>query len=406
MTEQSTQISKNLLDRALQVIPSASQTYSKSYRYFTKPLFADYGINGFLYTVDGGKYHDFDMGLGSMILGYKDMADCVEGYSNFSIPHPVEIELAEKLVELIPSAEMVKFFKNGSDATEIAVRLARAYTEKDIVLAGSYHGFHDWYVGLIERNKGIPKAVQELTKQFKNVEELKYFLEQYKDNIACVIVEPDMENINEISSIIRENNIILIFDEVLTGFRNHIKGLQYILKITPDISCFGKCMANGLPLSAVVGRRALMQLMDDGGVFASSTFGGETLALSVALETIRELEEKGAYLWKIGIEWKTTIEKLIVNKGLTDVAEVKGLPSRCGLVFINNEYQTLYKQELLKRKILVNRLNNFCLAHTYEQIDYYIKCADEVLDIIKKAKEENNIGRYLENGTTRDMFRR
>ncbi len=95
MTEQSTQISKNLLDRALQVIPSASQTYSKSYRYFTKPLFADYGINGFLYTADGGKYHDFDMGLGSIILGYKDVADCVEGSSNFSIPHPVEIELAE-----------------------------------------------------------------------------------------------------------------------------------------------------------------------------------------------------------------------------------------------------------------------------------------------------------------------
>ncbi len=248
--------------------------------------------------------------------------------------------------------------------------------------------------------------MQELTKQFKTVEELKNLFLQHKAQIACVIVEPDMENIRGISSITRENNAILIFDEILTGFRHHVKGLQYMLKIYPDISCFGKCMANGLPLSAVVGRRALMQLMDDGGVFASSTFGGETLALSIALETIRELEEKGDHLWKIGIIWKMGIEKLIMDKGLTDIVEIKGLDARCGLVFINNEYQTLYKQELLKRKILVNRLNNFCLAHTYEQIDYYIKCADEVLALIKKAKEENNIGRYLENGTIQYMFRR
>lgn len=401
------------LNRALKVIPSGSQTYSKSYKYYMKPFFADYGINGYLYDVEGNEYHDFNMALGAVILGYKNIRQEFGGTS-FSWPHPLEVELAEKLVELIPSAEMVKFFKNGSDATEIAVRLARAYTGKDIVLTGGYHGFHDWYVLSIERSKGVLsdyvicgwEELIEGTQQFKTIVELEALFYEYKNNIACVIVEPDMKDICAIAELTRKNKALLIFDEVLTGFRYHVKGLQYLIGITPDISCFGKCMANGLPLSAVVGRRDIMMQMDDGGVFASSTFGGDTLAFSAAIETIKQLEIDKDKLWTIGTIWKISVEKLIKDKQLEDIAKVEGFPPRCGIVFNDIEYKSLYQQELLKRKIIVNGLNNFCLAHTEEQIEYYIKCCDEVLDILVKAKKENNVKGYLENGTIQNIFKR
>ena len=423
------------LERSLKVIPGGSQTYSKSYKYFTRPFFACQGLGGILVSdEDCGdvsqvrEYHDFSMALGSVILGYKTKQwlldlDVPNGI-NFSCPHPLEVILAEKLVEIIPSAEMVKFFKNGSDATEIAVRLARAYTGRDIILAGSYHGFHDWYVYSIDRNKGIPYQGNEVGTaehiyQFNNYSNLKELFEAFyirkrfsdESNVAGVIVEPDHGDIREISELAVEHGAVLIFDEVMTGFRYHIGGLQTLFGITPDITCLGKCMANGLPLSAVVGRRDIMKLMEE-GVFASSTFGGETLSLVAALKTIEELEKNGKWLWHVGGKWASQMDILIRKKGLTQIVKVIGLAPRSGVKFFDEgnvsaiEYQSLYQQELLKRRILTHGLNNFCLDHTDEQIDYFIKMADEVLDIIGEAYKDNNAQKYLDNGIIQTMFRR
>lgn len=399
------------LERAKKVIPSASQTYSKSHYYYTKPFFAYYGEGGVLYGVD--EYHDFNMALGANILGYKPIswyADIAPPSGiNFSAPHILEVLLAEKLVSLIPSAEMVKFFKNGSDATEIAVRLARAFTGRDIVLAGGYHGFHDWYIGSTDKNKGVPDRN---TYQFNDLESLNYLIRQLGDKIAAVIIEPTMAGLEFISQLTRENGSLIIFDEVLTGFRYHVKGLQHLFGITPNLSCFGKCMANGLPLSAVVGRADIMQLMDGQGVFASSTFGGETLSLAASLKTIEELEKNGKHLWHVGGKWASEMDILIRKKGLTPIMQVVGLAPRSGVTFNNEgnvkavEYQSLYQQELLKRKILTMGINNYCIDHTDEQIDYFIHMADEVLDILHQAYKDNNAERYLENGTIQTMFDR
>lgn len=413
----------NWLERALKIIPGGSQTYSKSYRYFTRPFFASHGINGFLYSTDGTRFSDYSMALGAVILGYKSKEwflnlDIPSGI-NFSVPHPLETILAEKLIEIIPSAEMCKFMSNGSDATEIAVRLARAYTGRDIVLAGGYHGFHDWYIISIDRNRGIPLQHSDytndgvsLTSQFKDLNEFKELIAGHRNKIACVILEPTMPDTGQITEIARANGAIVIFDEVLTGFRYHIGGFQSLIKIKPDLSCFGKCMANGLPLSAVVGRADIMRLMDDGGVFASSTFGGETLSLAAALATIAELELYGKHLWHIGGMWASEMEILIRGKGLTDICEVVGLAPRSGISFhpkgniTRIDFQSLYQQELLKRHIITHGINNYCLAHTEEQIQYFLSACDFVLDIIGKARDDNNIERYLEGGRIEVIFDR
>ena len=394
---------ENLLEKAKALIPSASQTYSKSYRYFTHPFFAIEGKGGMLTGDDGIEYLDMSMALGAVILGYKPKSwlqelNIPDGFI-FSAPHELEIKLAEKLIEIIPSAEMVKFFKNGSDATEIAVRLARAYTKRHIVIAFGYHGFHDWYVTSIDRNKGVEF---QNTIQVKSYESLKKDLSASLSEVACIILEPNTLFTHEIVALARENGALVIFDEVLTGFRYHIGGYQSLIKIIPDLSCFGKCIANGLPLSAVVGRKEIMQLMDDGGVFASSTFGGDTIALSAALKTIEEVQGNGNKLWQLGSRWITSMNMLIRGKRLEGIMRLGGLAPRCGVMFNDEagitaiEYQSLYQQELLKRGILTHGINNYCLAHTEEQIDYFIEKADEVLDILKSAMMDNTVKGYLE----------
>jgi len=413
------------LERALKVTPCGSQTYSKSYKYFTRPLFAVEGNGGKLLCDDNIIYEDFNMGLGSVILGYRDLKEEIKKYdipisgTIFSLPHPLEVIVSEKLIEIIPSAQMCRFFRNGSDATEIAVRLARAYTGRDIILAGSYHGFHDWYVSSIDKNWGIPDcwgthndySDYKYIYQFKNHEQLRDLFINHKGYIAGVIVEPDHGDIREISELVVEHGAVLIFDEVLTGFRYHVGGLQTLFGITPDITCLGKCMANGLPLSAVVGRRDIMKLMEE-GVFASSTFGGETLSLAAALKTIEELEKNGKWLWHVGGKWASQIDILIRKKGLTQIVKVIGLAPRSGVKFFDEgnisaiEYQSLYQQELLKRRILTHGINNYCLDHTDAQIDYFIEQADDVLDILGKAYKENNAQKYLDNGVIQVMFRR
>lgn len=398
----------NLFERSLSAIPCGSQTYSKSHKYFTHPFFASHGEGAVLYDTNDKPYDDYSMALGAVILGYKSKAwlqslNIPDGF-NFSAPHPLEVELAEKLISIIPSAEMVKFFKNGSDATEIAVRLARAYTGRKTVVSFGYHGFHDWYVSAIDKNNGVMP-----NDHIQNrIPDTKHFNCQ---DIAAVILEPAHPDTLKIVEQARRYGILIIFDEVLTGFRYDIGGYQKILGITPDLSCFGKCMANGLPLSAVVGRRDIMQMMDSGGVFASSTFGGETLSLAAALKTINELERNKDTLWEIGGRWANNMKGLIESKGLTNIMRLEGLAPRCGVVFNDKagitaiEYQSLYQQELLKRGILTHGMNNFCLAHTEEQIDYFIECADTVLNTLKKARDEGTVRGYLER-TIQVAFRR
>ena len=296
--------SENHLKRAERTIPLGSQTFSKSrtqYPVGISPLYIDRARGCYVWDVDGNKYIDLVSSLASVTIGYGDKgilsavnSQMKKGVT-FSLPGVLEAEVAELICHLVPSAEMVRFGKNGSDATSAAVRLARAYTSRDHVVVCGYHGWQDWYIGSTSRNKGVPAAVSDLTHSFayNDLAELKALLEN-NSNISCVVMEPMnsvypakgfLEGVRELTKI---HGVVLIFDETITGFRFAKGGAQELFGVTPDLSTFGKGIANGFPLSAVVGKREIMMEMEE--IFFSGTFGGELLSLAAAKTVLTSLE--------------------------------------------------------------------------------------------------------------------
>jgi len=300
--------SLKMFETARTLIPSCTQTFSKGFTQFSygaAPIFIKRGIGNHVWDLDENEYIDYSMALGPVILGHsypavnKSISHQLQDGITYFLPHPLEVLLAKKLVEIIPCAEMVRFGKNGSDVTSGAVRVARAYTERDKIACCGYHGWQDWYIGTTTRNKGVPKAVQELTMTFEynNIESLKKLFDENRDSIAAVIMEPvgvikpEDGFLEEVKEIAHKNGALLIFDEIVTGFRISLGGAQEYYDVTPDLTCVGKAMANGMPLSAVVGKREFMEVFDE--IFFSFTFGGEVLSIAASIVTIRELKKKG-----------------------------------------------------------------------------------------------------------------
>ncbi len=422
--------SKKLLDKAKRVIPGAAQTYSKSYRYFSvgaAPAFLEKGDGARVTDADGNEFIDFVLGLGAITLGYNNkevnraITEQMKNGISFSQATRIEIELAEKLVEIIPCAEMVKFVKNGSDATTAAIRLARAFTGKEIVACSGYHGYHDWYIGSTENDHGVPGCVKELTKKFEynNIDSIKRLFEKYPDKIAAVILEPCQgagpknNFLEELKILTRKNRALLIFDEVVSGFRLALGGAQEKYGVIPDLTSIGKGMGNGVSISAVTGRADIMKLIDE-HVFISTTFGGETLAIAGALATIRQLEKDGAieYTIELGNVWLRELERMIKEKGLDDIAEIYGVSPHCGIIFKDHdnirstEFMTVYQQALIENNILSIGVNNFCQAHTEEDTDQLIKAADTALEAVRKAREAGDASGAIRGKEIRPIFNR
>ena len=279
--------SNELYERALKTIPLASQTFSKSAMNFPRgasPLFFERGQGAYVWDYDGNKYVDYVLGLMPIILGYcdPDVDEAIRNQLNngiiFSLPSDLEVQLSEKLIELIPCAEMVRFSKNGSDVTSAAIRLARAHTGRDRIAVSGYHGWHDWYIGTTARNLGVPKSVQDLSSKFifNDPDSLERLFKTDPVGFAAVILEPTgacepedgfLERVRELCD---QYGVVLVFDEIVTGFRVDMGGAQRKYGVTPDLATFGKAMANGMPISTIVGRREIMKLMDD--IFFSGTF--------------------------------------------------------------------------------------------------------------------------------------
>ncbi|MCL5072157.1 MAG: aminotransferase class III-fold pyridoxal phosphate-dependent enzyme, partial [Actinobacteria bacterium] len=309
--------SNNIYKEAKKLIPCQTQCLSKGPTQFVDgvaPKYLKKGKGCRVWDVDGNEYIDYGMGLGPIILGYcydavdKAIINQLKDAIILTQMHPLEVEVAQLLVDTIPCAEMVRYGKNGSDVTSAAIRLARAYTGRDIIACCGYHGWQDWYIAVTERNAGIPEAVRKLTKQFKynDIDSLIKIFDKYKGNVACVIMEPmgvvfpKNDFLNKVKELTHKNKAILIFDEVITGFRWSLGGAQEYFNITPDLATFGKAMANGMPLSALVGKKEIMQKLED--VFFSFTFGGEILSLAAAKATINEMKKKNVieHIHKMG----------------------------------------------------------------------------------------------------------
>ncbi len=418
--------SEKLLERALKSIPLGSQTFSKSLTQYPRgasPFFIEKGKGAKVWDVDGNEYIDFINSLAAVTIGYcdKDIDRAVQNQMKngitFSLPHMLEMEVAEKLIEIIPSAEKVRFAKNGTDATTAAIRMARAYTGKDHIAICGYHGWQDWYIGSTSRDLGVPQDTKNLTHKFEynNLSSLENIFNLH--DIACVILEPmniefpEGNFLNKVKELTHNNNAILVFDETITGFRFSLGGAQEFFDVTPDLSTFGKGMANGYPLSAVVGSNEIMQKAED--IFFSGTFAGETLSLAAAskiidkykkAKVIEHISEIGNYLLK-------NLNQLIEDKALNNIFFTSGHPSWSFLQTKEQEryslleIKTFFLQEMFKRGILTLGSHNISFSHSKEMVDHLIEVYEEVLPIIEKNLNNQTLLQNIKGDILKPLFK-
>jgi glutamate-1-semialdehyde aminotransferase len=421
--------SRELLARARKVIPSATQTFSKGPNQWVRgvsPHYLSRGDGAWVWDVDGNKYLDYLMALGPIILGYNNrrvddaVIRQVKDGPIFSQMHPLEVEVAEMLVDLIPCAEMVRFAKNGSDTTSGAVRAARAYTNRDHVAYCGYHGWHDWYIGTTTRNKGVPAAVSALSHTFSynDIGFLKKLFADYPNGIAAVIMEPIGVELprdgflEEVRRLCTQNGTVLVFDEIITGFRLRMGGAQAYFGVTPDLACFGKAMANGYPLAAVVGSRDLMQVFDE--IFFSGTFGGDAIALAACKATIGEMIEKDviAHNWNVGNSLCEGLTEIISRNGLNDVVRILGLPARSVMSFPSLDESTMLlrrsfvMQECVKRGLLYFGSNNICLAHNEPELKFTLDVFAEVMPLVAAAYQADDFAARMDGLPVEPIFRK
>lgn len=420
--------SNKLLKKAEAKIPLASQTFSKSYLQYVKgcsPLFAARAKGARIWDVDGNEYIDFINGLLPVILGYqyKAVDDAIKKQLKkgiiFSLSSPLEYELAQLLIKHIPCAEMVRFGKNGSDVTTGAIRLARAITKRDHIAVCGYHGWHDWYIGSTVRNLGVPKSTGALTHSFiyNDLNSLKNIFKKYKGKIAAVImepmnyIEPQGNFLRKVKALVHKNGALLIFDEIITGFRFGLGGSQKLFRVTPDLATFGKSMANGMPISALVGKRKYMKNISD--IFYSFTFGGEALSLVAAIATIKEMENKKVipYIWRLGAVLQNGANKLIKKHGLSDIMRVAGKP--CWQIFMisstekysDMEIKSYLQQEILQNGFLWQGQHNMSFSHTYEDIKRLLEVYDKIFAKLKMFIKTGGLKENLRGKPITQIFK-
>jgi glutamate-1-semialdehyde 2,1-aminomutase len=416
------------LRRAELTIPLGTQTFSKSktqYPVGVSPLFVTKARGAHIWDIDGNKYIDLVNSLAAVTLGYGDdqIAKAVKNQLKkgvtLSLPTKLEAEVSELITNLVPSAEMVRFSKNGTDATSAAIRLARSYTGREHIIVCGYHGWQDWFIGSTSRNKGVPKAISDLTHTFEynNIDSLKLILDTLENKVAAVILEPmnttypTKEFLPSVKELTHKAGAVLIFDEVITGFRFSKGGAQELFGVTPDLSTFGKGIANGFPLSALVGKREIMLEMEK--VFLSGTFGGELLSLAAAKIVLQrhfkedicgDLENKGARLADL-------TSKAISENGLQDVVSLSGHPS---WKFINwqptmnysvDEIKTYFLQEIFQEGILVLNSHNVTTAHNKKIVTRVSEAYNKVFGNVREVLDKNILREQLKASALVPLFK-
>jgi glutamate-1-semialdehyde aminotransferase/spore coat polysaccharide biosynthesis protein SpsF (cytidylyltransferase family) len=417
-----------MLDRAKNLIPGASQTFSKGYTQFVQgaaPVFLQRGAGAHVWDVDGNEYIDYIQGLLPNILGYANeevnraaFEQLQEGHS-FSLPHPVEVQLAEKLTEIIPCAEMVRFGKNGSDATAGAVRAARAFTGRERVACCGYHGWQDWFIGSTTRNAGVPQGVRDLTHPFayNNLESLENLLETHKGEFAAVImepvnfVEPEDSFLQDVKELAHKHGALLIFDEICSGFHFGIGGAQKKYNVVPDMACFGKAMGNGFPIACVVGRRDVMKTF--GEIFFSFTFGGEVASMAAALKVLEILEQTDALtrMNENGKRLQDGFNALAKEAGLSERFECIASPVWSLIKFRDAEgkdsylERSLFSQEVIKRGVLMLVTHNMTAAHDAVTTERTLEVYAAVFKTLSNWLSDSNPAKYLEGEMIQPVFK-
>jgi glutamate-1-semialdehyde aminotransferase len=417
--------SNELYKRATGLIPAWSMTLAKGPTQYVNGVSPKYLVKGkgvHVWDVDGNEYIDYNMGIGPISLGYaydkvdNAIKEQLEDGITFSLMHPLEVEVAEMIKEIIPNAEAVRYSKTGADVTSAAIRLARAYTGKNKVLCCGYHGWHDWYVSVTARNAGIPEVVQAISFTF-NYNDFDSVLNSIDDDTAAIILEPVVfaepkDNfLHKIAELCEKKNIVLIFDEMWTGFRMALGGAQEYFGITPDLATYSKAIANGMPISVLTGKRKIMDLIEN-DIFFFTTFGGEALSLAAAKATIQELKDKNVpdYLNEKGALLKNGYNEIASKLGMT-YTKATGYNWRSLITFDEKAgdpllQKSLVQQEMIKRGVLWSGFHNMSYSHKDEDINYTLSVYEAVLPILKKAVEQNNIKELLKGEPVQPVFRK
>jgi glutamate-1-semialdehyde 2,1-aminomutase/spore coat polysaccharide biosynthesis protein SpsF len=314
---------------------------------------------------------------------------------------------------------MVRFGKNGSDATAAAVRIARAFTGRERILVCGYHGWQDWYIGSTTRHLGVPKCVRELTHAvpYGDLAAVEAALVAHKGEVAALVMEPVNVTIppegylSDLKALLHKHGALLVFDEIITGFRVHIGGAQAHFGVTPDLACFGKALGNGMPLSAIAGRADVMALMTE--IFFSGTFGGEALSLAAAKAVLAKMRREPviAELWRKGQELSDAVEKSAAANGLTAVIAMKGLAPWKILAISDHKnaeqavIRTYVQKQMIQHGVLLLGSHNVCYAHTQEDIDHVIWAWERTLLGLARELEKPGLVDRLGCEPVRPVFR-
>lgn len=428
---------QKLWEKAKTIIPSGNQLLSKRSELFLPDLWPSYykrakGCE--IWDLDDNHYYDFaGMGVTACVLGYAD--DDVDSAVKNAIDHGSmgtlnsfeEVELAQKLIELHPWSEMVRFARTGGEACAIAIRIARAASGKDHIAFCGYHGWHDWYLSANLTDganlnsqllpgldtKGVPKGLKGTTHPFyyNDIQSFNNVIANYGQDIGVIIMEPQRgvppkdDFIRTIREVANNNNMVLVFDEVSSGFHNNLGGIHLTLNVIPDVAIFAKAMGNGYPISAVVGKRSVMDVAQD--TFISSTMWTERIGFVAALATIKKMEQESVqsflvdYGSKIKSGWRTASDQTGVK---INVAGLDSVPSFSFTYDNVLELLTYFNQEMLKRGFLTNGALATTFAYNENIIGKYLHNVGEVFHQIKDL--DFNVSKKLEGRLKHSTFKR
>lgn len=426
---------KALAERARKIIPGGCHTYAKGADQFPElsPPFIERGAGCHVWDMDGNRFIEYAMGLRAVTLGhayrevYEAAARELPNGSNFNRPAPLEVRAAEKLLGCIAGAEMVKFCKDGSAALDGAVKLARSHTGRDMIAICGDHPFFsssDWFIGSTAIPSGVPEWTRSHTVKFyyNDLKSLDQLFTQYPDRIACVVLEaakheePQGSFLKDLLDLTHRRGAIVILDEMITGFRWHVGGAQHVYGIDPDLSTFGKALANGFALSALVGKREIMRLggldHDRERVFLmSTTHGAETHALAAGIATmdIYQREDVIGHLYRAGARLRAGIEAATREFGVE--RHIGTLGRDCALVYFtrgregrpSQEMRTLFQQELIRGGVLAPSFI-VSYSHTEADIDATIAAVRAALPIYRDALE-HGVERYLIGAPVKPVYR-
>ncbi|WP_328702984.1 glutamate-1-semialdehyde 2,1-aminomutase [Arenibaculum pallidiluteum] len=431
------QNSARLRDVAHHLIPGGCHTYAKGDDQYPTlaPGFFVRGAGCRVWDPDGNEYIEYGMGNRAVGLGHAyppvveaAQRELVHG-CNFTRPSVIEVTCAEQFLRLITRADMVKFCKDGSDATSAAVRLARAYTGRDMIACCADHPFFstdDWFIGTTAVNAGVPEAVRQLTLIFRynDLASAKALFDAYPGRIAAFILEPARTEepqgdfLRALQRLCHANGALLILDEMITGFRWHRNGAQEAYDITPDLSCFGKALANGFSVSALAGKRELMRL---GGIqhhdrprvfLLSTTHGAETHALAAAIATMQVYEKEPVieHLNRQGARLRQQVAEVICRHGLSQHVKLIGRASCLLYATLDQDglpsqaFRSLFLQETIRRGIVMPSLV-VSYAHRDSDIDQTVEAIDGALQVYRRALD-GSVGRFLVGPPSQPVYRR